>query len=344
MNAPPARSARFTLRHSTADAHQAVEAGFSRLDLCQIDDYRTFLSSLAAAFVPLERALEATGIDRFLPDWLQRRRRDLLTQDLADLRATVVALAIPPLPNDATALPGTAYVLEGSRLGGRAILSGPGPDTDPRVRAATQLSHPRPEPSNSRLWTSLLATLDRHLPDKATRNQRSGRGQCRLCLFRSRAAGHIQAPTPRYPSMSDPKVHLGHVDLTNCDGEPIHILAVRFPAGVVARLHGGVGLNQCRHASQSAAGPNRRRCNARDALYTIEKNAPDFALLDINLGKENSIPVALKLKQLGIPFVFATGYGERAPLPPNLTDVRIVQMPYMFEALIAAMPLENNEA
>lgn len=82
--------------------------------------------------------------------------------------------------------------------------------------------------------------------------------------------------------------------------------------------------------------------NVRDALRTIEKTAPDFALLDINLGKENSIPVALKLKQLGIPFAFATGYGERAPLPPNLADVRVIQKPYMPEALIAAMPLENK--
>ncbi|MGD9770055.1 MAG: response regulator, partial [Pseudolabrys sp.] len=84
--------------------------------------------------------------------------------------------------------------------------------------------------------------------------------------------------------------------------------------------------------------------NVRDALRTIEKTPPDFALLDINLGNENSIPVALKLKQLGIPFAFATGYGERAPLPPNLTDVRVVQKPYMPEALIAAMPLENKNA
>lgn len=162
MNAPPARSVRFTLRHATADAHQAVEAGFSRLDLCQIDDYRTFLSSLAAAFVPLERALEATGIDRFLPDWPQRRRRDLLTQDLADLGVTVVALAIPPLPNGATALPGTAYVLEGSRPGGRAILSAPGPDTDPRVRAATRFHAPDPSPTirgcGHRCWRRWIAT------------------------------------------------------------------------------------------------------------------------------------------------------------------------------------------
>lgn len=181
MNAPPARSARFTLRDATADAHQAVEAGFNRLDLRRIDDYRTFLSNLAAAFVPLERALEAAGIDRFLPDWPQRRRRDLLTQDLADLGATVAPLTIPLLPNDAPALLGTAYVLEGSRLGGRAILSGLRSDTDPGVRAATRFL--TPEPDNSRLWTSLLSALDRHLPDNATRNRAADAANVAFACF-----------------------------------------------------------------------------------------------------------------------------------------------------------------
>lgn len=83
--------------------------------------------------------------------------------------------------------------------------------------------------------------------------------------------------------------------------------------------------------------------NVRDALRTIEKSRPDFALLDINLGNENSLPVALKLKELGIPFAFATGYGERAPLPPELADVTVIQKPYMPETLIAAMPLQDSE-
>jgi two-component sensor histidine kinase/CheY-like chemotaxis protein len=83
--------------------------------------------------------------------------------------------------------------------------------------------------------------------------------------------------------------------------------------------------------------------NVRDALRSIEKMRPDFALLDINLGSENSIPVALKLDELGIPFAFATGYGERAPLPPALSKVPVIQKPYLPEALVAAMPLGGRE-
>ena len=83
--------------------------------------------------------------------------------------------------------------------------------------------------------------------------------------------------------------------------------------------------------------------NVRDALRTIEKSPPDFALLDINLGNENSVAVANKLKDSKIPFAFATGYGERAPLPPEFAQIPVIQKPYMPESLIAAMPWPEGE-
>ena len=83
--------------------------------------------------------------------------------------------------------------------------------------------------------------------------------------------------------------------------------------------------------------------NVRDAMRSIEKSPPDFALLDINLGNENSVPVALKLLELGIPFAFASGYGERAALPAELERVAIIQKPYMPEAIVSAIPLHEGE-
>ncbi|AJY48422.1 HWE histidine kinase domain-containing protein [Martelella endophytica] len=53
-----------------------------------------------------------------------------------------------------------------------------------------------------------------------------------------------------------------------------------------------------------------------------------FALLDINLGGETSFPVALRLKELGVPFAFASGYGEGTRLPDELQDIRILSKPY----------------
>ncbi|MCL8482797.1 MULTISPECIES: HWE histidine kinase domain-containing protein [Bradyrhizobium] len=73
------------------------------------------------------------------------------------------------------------------------------------------------------------------------------------------------------------------------------------------------------------------------ALKAIERALPSFALLDINLGAESSLPVGYRLKELGVPFMFATGYGERAPLPAELSDAPIVQKPYTRELIEKAL-------
>jgi light-regulated signal transduction histidine kinase (bacteriophytochrome)/CheY-like chemotaxis protein len=73
------------------------------------------------------------------------------------------------------------------------------------------------------------------------------------------------------------------------------------------------------------------------ALKSIERAVPTFALLDINLGGENSMPVGYKLSKLGVPFIFATGYGERAPIPPELSQAPVIQKPYTREVVEAAL-------
>ena len=65
-----------------------------------------------------------------------------------------------------------------------------------------------------------------------------------------------------------------------------------------------------------------------NALKSIERLRPSFALLDLNLGSENSIAVGMKLLQLKVPFIFATGYGERAPIPVELAAIPVIQKPY----------------
>ena len=153
------------------------------------------------------------------------------------------------------------------------------------------------------------------------------------------------------------------VDLTNCDREPIHILGHVQPfgcvlimsrdfvvlsasdnaAGLLGLSHGEIVGAKIAIVEQLGARRVDIASNVRDALRSIEKNPPDFALLDINLGTENSVPVALKLRQLGVPFAFATGYGERTMPPPELGKVPIIQKPYMPEALVSAMPLQDTE-
>jgi light-regulated signal transduction histidine kinase (bacteriophytochrome) len=73
------------------------------------------------------------------------------------------------------------------------------------------------------------------------------------------------------------------------------------------------------------------------ALAAIGRLTPSFALLDLNLGSENSIPVGNRLMELKIPFIFATGYGERAPIPTELSSAPVIQKPYTKDVVEAAL-------
>jgi light-regulated signal transduction histidine kinase (bacteriophytochrome)/CheY-like chemotaxis protein len=83
---------------------------------------------------------------------------------------------------------------------------------------------------------------------------------------------------------------------------------------------------------------------AAEALRLIEAAPPEIAVLDVNLGVGTSIAVAEKLDALGIPFVFATGYGEGGVLPEALGRVPVVRKPYEIGALVAAMVKARRQA
>ena len=61
----------------------------------------------------------------------------------------------------------------------------------------------------------------------------------------------------------------------------------------------------------------------------------DAALLDVNLAGERVYPVARRLQQRGIPFVFATGYGGRDEEWGNMPN--ILEKPYSRGGVIAAL-------
>ena len=60
----------------------------------------------------------------------------------------------------------------------------------------------------------------------------------------------------------------------------------------------------------------------------LDQNRPDFAILDINLGDQTSFGVADRLRELGVPYFFASGYGEQSGLPMEHRSVAVVQKPY----------------
>ena len=70
-----------------------------------------------------------------------------------------------------------------------------------------------------------------------------------------------------------------------------------------------------------------------EAIELIAKRTPKFAFIDINLGVEKGFEVAERLRELGVRFMFATGYDETYDFPEHLSDVGMVSKPYSIEAV-----------
>jgi CheY-like chemotaxis protein len=62
----------------------------------------------------------------------------------------------------------------------------------------------------------------------------------------------------------------------------------------------------------------------------------DAAVLDINVSGSQVFPVAERLRADGIPFVFASGYGEGG-LPIDFRGHQVLQKPYLAPTLINAV-------
>lgn len=77
--------------------------------------------------------------------------------------------------------------------------------------------------------------------------------------------------------------------------------------------------------------------SSSDALNRLKSFTPSIAVLDINLGRDTSVPVAEELTRRGIPFVFATGYDDRSVVPDELLSVPVVRKPYDAGALVKAL-------
>jgi DNA-binding response OmpR family regulator len=81
--------------------------------------------------------------------------------------------------------------------------------------------------------------------------------------------------------------------------------------------------------------------NVSAALAILDAHQPHLAVLDVNLGGELVFPVAKRLEEAGIPFVFATGYGRNGILR-DWAHHPIIHKPYdgntLARALSALLP------
>jgi CheY-like chemotaxis protein len=69
-----------------------------------------------------------------------------------------------------------------------------------------------------------------------------------------------------------------------------------------------------------------------EALEAAKTAEFDLAILDVNLNGEPISPVADALVARGVPFVFATGYGEHG-LPAPYRDRPTLKKPFQLEGL-----------
>jgi light-regulated signal transduction histidine kinase (bacteriophytochrome)/CheY-like chemotaxis protein len=69
----------------------------------------------------------------------------------------------------------------------------------------------------------------------------------------------------------------------------------------------------------------------------ISRETFEAAVLDVNLGAETSLPLADELAAAGVPFLFATGYGEQLKLPAEHATALVTQKPYTLTSIARAV-------
>lgn len=148
--------------------------------------------------------------------------------------------------------------------------------------------------------------------------------------------GHYVAPCPEVvPAMPDIAINTnssdGKVSARNLLlVEDNLLIALETEANLLA-----MGVESVQVASTVAA-----------AIDVLRQFRPDFAILDYNLGRENSIPLAEKLRGLNVPFLFATGYGDSATLDERFRHFPVITKPYDVSTLlrhISTVPSSEDE-
>jgi DNA-binding response OmpR family regulator len=94
-----------------------------------------------------------------------------------------------------------------------------------------------------------------------------------------------------------------------------------------------------RDAGAEVVGP---AMSASEAMHLIENQEVTAAVLDVRLGSHDSLGVARRLQDAGIPFVFHTGNDDKKNLSTKWPRVPIVRKPATPEELVAALVALTN--
>jgi len=96
-------------------------------------------------------------------------------------------------------------------------------------------------------------------------------------------------------------------------------------------------------AGGEAVGPYH---DVPNALAALDDSVPDFAILDVNLGSSTSEAVANKLKSMGVPFAFCTGYSSgKSGVPARFPDAPCLSKPVRPQKIVQLIrdELEGSE-
>lgn len=150
----PQMTSRFALKAATDDIHRELDERLSSLDLAKEEDYRRFLQFQARSVPSVEQALASAGLEDLVDGWCAARRSKAIEADLQALGGSMPEQAPAPAIAGTAQLLGTAYVVEGSRLGSRVLRR--------RVAAGLPVRFLSDDGSLGP-WPTLIAAIDRLL-------------------------------------------------------------------------------------------------------------------------------------------------------------------------------------
>jgi light-regulated signal transduction histidine kinase (bacteriophytochrome)/CheY-like chemotaxis protein len=131
---------------------------------------------------------------------------------------------------------------------------------------------------------------------------------------------HIAAYNTPMPTVLDPN-HVAAGDLPIAP-ELFSATALIVEDNVIIAMEAEDVLRDLGFASCQIVG------SVRAAEDLINSTAISFAMLDVNLGAETSEPIAKALYAHGIPFIFASGYGDRSFTTAQYQGVPVITKPY----------------
>ncbi|MFT5732730.1 MAG: DNA-binding response OmpR family regulator [Planctomycetota bacterium] len=84
-------------------------------------------------------------------------------------------------------------------------------------------------------------------------------------------------------------------------------------------------------------GPFDTNQRTDEALEALEADKLNVAILDLDLGNENSLPTARKLRALAIPFLFMSGHDMEEKIPLEFQNEICLPKPIEPELLVEAI-------